>query len=88
MPTPVASGSMAPTGLLSIAKGLVTKKATYANKPRPEHPFCAMLWHVCTRQPHMFEYVLWALWLLTLAFWVTVFVLIVAELQRFMRSMN
>jgi hypothetical protein len=63
--------------MMTIAKGLMKKKSTYASTPRPEHPICAMLWHVCTRQPHVFEYVLWTLWLLTLAFWAAIFVLVV-----------
>ena len=69
---------MAPTAMMTIAKGLMKKKSTYAGVPRPvEHPICAMLWHVCTRQPHVFEYMLWTLWLLTLAFWAAIFVLVV-----------
>lgn len=68
---------MAPSGMLSIAKAVISKKATNANTPRPEHPLCAMFWHICTRQPHVFEYVLWTLWLLTLAFWASIFVLVV-----------
>lgn len=69
---------MAPGGLLSIAKGVITKKATgNANTPRPEHPVCTMFWHICTRQPHVFEYILWTPWVLMLVFWVSIFILVV-----------
>ena len=61
-------------GLLNLARTVSTKKGS----GRPlEHPVCAMLWHVCQRGPHMFEIFLWSLWLLELAVWVTIFVLVV-----------
>ena len=62
---------------MNIARGVVRKKATHTVGLRTEHPICAMLWHVCTRQPHVFEYMLWTLWLLVLTFWGVIFVLVV-----------